>query len=452
MNGWLTLTSLVTLTLLSISRDLHFAWMFDQVQRGSTVDLIAVMLLFSLPLMAWSIIRHRLSHTLPSAHDMVVHHMSDAVILLDAQAHIVEANPAAEQLLRAPAARIIGRPVSEWFGCFGQPVVQFLHQYDGCEEFAYSSGDELHFIQLRISPMQSARPGAHGRILLARDVTEQRRAEHQAVQLAVEQEKSKLLHEFMDVTSHDINTPLTTLRISTDLLRIQTERLPAQLVKLRARTILNGAEDSIADLDKLVQSVAVNTGRIHESTVRLQRLVGEMLEMVRLDKQLRLEITNDSLNSVSETVIRQSGPAAIEKGIGLTFEPDPHLPLARIDAGRLAVALQHLVRNAITHTPGGGAIQIRTLCHNDAAVIEVRDNGIGIPPADLPLIFDRFYRVDKARSSQTGGMGLGLAITKKIVEAHGGRVDVRSTVGEGTVFRISLPLSADSAPQIRSTP
>ncbi|HEX2524019.1 MAG TPA: ATP-binding protein, partial [Terriglobia bacterium] len=123
------------------------------------------------------------------------------------------------------------------------------------------------------------------------------------------------------------------------------------------------------------------------------------------------------------------------------------LPILRADRGRLRQVLINLLDNAVKFTPEKGRIvlEVALASHDKGISVHVRDSGIGIPPSDLPRIFERFYRVDKARSREQGGTGLGLSIVKHIVEAHGGEIEVRSTVGQGSEFCFTLPLIEPSA-------
>src|SRR4029434_4830652 len=123
----------------------------------------------------------------------------------------------------------------------------------------------------------------------------------------------------------------------------------------------------------------------------------------------------------------------------LTAEVAPGLPEIRADSFRLEQVLSNLIDNAIKYTEPGGRVKVRALPENGAVEIRVEDTGIGIPPADLPRIFERFYRADKARSRERGGTGLGLSIVKHIVLAHGGEVSLRSKVGQGSLFRFEIP-------------
>jgi signal transduction histidine kinase len=132
-------------------------------------------------------------------------------------------------------------------------------------------------------------------------------------------------------------------------------------------------------------------------------------------------------------------PQAADKQLQLALDLADDLPPAQVDAVELGTALMNLVENAVRYTDPGASVTVRTRAERDCVLIEVSDTGIGIGQDDLPHIFERFYRADKARSTETGGVGLGLAIALKIVEAHKGRIDVESVPGEGSTFRVALP-------------
>jgi two-component system phosphate regulon sensor histidine kinase PhoR len=132
-------------------------------------------------------------------------------------------------------------------------------------------------------------------------------------------------------------------------------------------------------------------------------------------------------------------PLAGRKELGLRVEPFRDVPPVRGDRGQLKQVLTNLLDNAIKFTPEKGMVRVNAVCAQGRVTVAVLDTGIGIPADDLPRIFERFYRVDKARSRELGGTGLGLAIVKHIVEAHGGSVSVESRLGEGSTFRFTLP-------------
>ncbi|HIF12439.1 MAG TPA: HAMP domain-containing histidine kinase, partial [Dehalococcoidia bacterium] len=136
-------------------------------------------------------------------------------------------------------------------------------------------------------------------------------------------------------------------------------------------------------------------------------------------------------------------PRAVDRSIALEVTVSVGMPSARLDPTRIRQVVSNLVENAITHTPDGGCVvvDVSPVTHAGAAIISVSDTGTGISPEDLPHVFDRFYRVDPSRNRGTGGAGLGLTIVKRLVEVHGGQVDVSSVFGSETTFTAQIPFS-----------
>jgi two-component system, OmpR family, sensor histidine kinase BaeS len=169
-------------------------------------------------------------------------------------------------------------------------------------------------------------------------------------------------------------------------------------------------------------------------------MINQSLTMVRLDSEIVFEFQHLDVNAMIGDFCTQVRFEAKEKGITVlnTFWSSPLFVQA--DATELALALAELGRNTVLYTPPNGVITIRVWQQEDQAVIDVADTGIGIPEADLPYIFQPLYRVDKGRSLETGGGGLGLSIAKRIIELHKGHIVVESVVGEGSLFRVFLPL------------
>jgi signal transduction histidine kinase len=156
--------------------------------------------------------------------------------------------------------------------------------------------------------------------------------------------------------------------------------------------------------------------------------------------RLELEIHRLSVSQFVESCLETAQRPAAERNLRISVHLPERLPDIAADRRRLAEVLQNLIDNAIQYTPPGGQIVIRAEADTSEVTFTVADTGIGIPQADQPRIFERFYRVDAARSREVGGTGLGLAIAKHLVEAHGGRIWVESEVGQGSQFHFTVPI------------
>jgi len=184
-------------------------------------------------------------------------------------------------------------------------------------------------------------------------------------------------------------------------------------------------------------------GSALEEAERLSRIVEQLLEMSRLEAgEMLVERTRFDFADMTRTTVDQMRLLAEEKNLQLRFEGKP--VQIEGDPLRLKQIVVNLVDNAIKYTPSGGTVSVSTFAQNGNIVLEVADTGIGVPKDATSQIFDRFFRVDKARSRQLGGTGLGLAIVKSICTAYNGSVTVRSADGTGSVFRVELPLEKES--------
>ena len=180
---------------------------------------------------------------------------------------------------------------------------------------------------------------------------------------------------------------------------------------------------------------------LNEEAGSLTRLVTDLQELTLADAG-KLKITRqpeDISHIIKETVSAIQGKA-LSKELRVTTELPDELPLVEIDGLRIRQVLNNLLNNAVAHTSKGGSITINGKQQDKKILISVTDTGEGIPPEDLPMIFERFYRVDKSRTRATGGSGLGLTIAKRLVEAHGGTIGVTSQVGKGSTFTFSMPI------------
>jgi signal transduction histidine kinase len=186
---------------------------------------------------------------------------------------------------------------------------------------------------------------------------------------------------------------------------------------------------------------------LFDETRLLTRLVDDLHDLALADAgQLRLHFAPVILTDLARTAVDQFCPVAEAAGVKLEFATGDNVPVVAGDADRLAQVLRNLLSNALRHTPGGGRVAVSLSGDGTQVHLEVADTGSGISPEDLPHVFDRFYRGDTSRGRPGGGAGLGLAIVRQLVAAHGGQIAVSSLPGEGTTFTVTLPPApADTA-------
>ncbi len=205
-------------------------------------------------------------------------------------------------------------------------------------------------------------------------------------------------------------------------------------------TILRGELENLSEDAQLNPEVRSRLGSVLEEIERLSRIVEQLFALSRLDAgEAQTEWTQFDLAELAKTTTEQMSLLAEDKGIAITCQASQKVPVEG-DRARLKQVVVNLLDNAIKYTPEKGMIQLRVHGANGHAILEVADNGIGIPPDALPHIFERFYRVDQARANGSESAGLGLSIVKSICTAHGAEVEVQSTIGKGSRFRFKLPL------------
>ena len=179
----------------------------------------------------------------------------------------------------------------------------------------------------------------------------------------------------------------------------------------------------------------------------MTHIVQDLLTLSRLDAgNAELVLSRFPFGEAIESVTRANALAAKQHGHALTYSPPESLPLIVGDRSRLEQVMMNVIGNAIKYTPDGGHISITAGCTEDQVWMEVCDDGIGIPEKDRERIFDRFYRVDKARSRESGGTGLGLSIAKEIVQRHHGSIALAPHEGPGTTVRLTLPIGGPTTP------
>ena len=316
--------------------------------------------------------------------EQILEAMEEAVLLVEGGT-VVYANPAAGTLLGAGT----GRPVP------GQVAIQTANGHR-VAEFAVH-----HPVYRDMRATSAVLPD--GRLLVvAQDVTDARRID-------------RVRRDFVANASHEMKTPVAGILATAETLQDAIQHDPAV------------AERFAANLAK-------------EAT-RLSLLIQDLLDLARLD-QAQTDEEMVPLSGVVRDVVQDSEELAAQKQ--LTLETSVADGIATSGRGQdLALLARNLLENAIRYTPEGGKICVGLKAQSGRAVLSVQDTGIGIPAKDLPRIFERFYRVDKARARETGGTGLGLSIVRHIAESHGGSVVAESELGVGTTFTVSLPMKSE---------
>jgi len=334
--------------------------------------------------------------------DAVLRSMAEGVVALDSEGRIVLINDAARRMLGIPGNDVRGKSLFECTRIAGLvPVLDALRS--GSEEVRSeitTPGEKQRVLNVHARVLM--RELGAGAVLVFSDVTDLRRLE-------------EVRKDFVANVSHELRTPLTSLRGYIETLR-------------------DGAIDRPEDARRFLDV-------LERQTLRLQAIVEDLLLLSRLERdeaEGRIDRRENSVLSLIRDAVCAVQPQA--EGAGVTVRVQcPKELRAKVAAGLIRQALVNLMDNAVKYSPKGSTVNIEAEVLGDELVLRVRDHGCGIPSAHLPRIFERFYRVDKARSRERGGTGLGLAIVKHIARIHGGRVTVESTPGNGSTFTIVLP-------------
>ena len=328
--------------------------------------------------------------------DTLFLHMTDGVVACSRDGKVIHSNPAADQML----LRHIG-PESDYGQLFGDiaPLDQVLEAPDHLE-------GELQvrdrFLQLLLAPFDRGREGG-GALVVIHDVTAQRKNE-------------EMRREFVANVSHELRTPLTNIRSYAETLAESAEDIPPAMEKKFLGVILNESD-------------------------RMTHIVQDLLTLSRLDSgRDDLKLGRFSFEAALQDLYNAVYMEAQRHAHTLKLELEPELPAIVADRERVLQVMMNIVSNSIKYTPDGGHITISAGRTEDRVWMVVDDDGIGIPPEDRSRIFERFYRVDKARSRQSGGTGLGLSIAKEIVNRHQGLLELQDKDGPGLALRLELKI------------
>ncbi|WP_340084818.1 ATP-binding protein [Siminovitchia sp. FSL H7-0308] len=332
----------------------------------------------------------------------VLTYMKSGVLLVDKDGRILLANRAMGDMLGLEPETLKGKLHVE-----AGKSADLSRLIDQCLLEGKEIRDEIQFyfpderiLDAHLAPYVGKRNELKGIVAVLHDITDIRRLE-------------KMRSEFVANVSHELKTPITS-------------------VKGFAETLLDGAMD---DEELLHDFLNI----IHKESVRLHRLINDILHLSKIEQHLVTPIVEEVnvtevIRNVAETIRKE----VKTKGLELEL-PDNTNVWVEGERDRIQQIILNLVSNAVVYTPEGGKISVSVSERENEVDIRVQDNGIGISKKDLPRIFERFYRVDKARARDSGGTGLGLAIVKHLIESHHGSIKVESEEGEGTIFTVTLP-------------
>jgi two-component system, OmpR family, phosphate regulon sensor histidine kinase PhoR len=319
------------------------------------------------------------------------------VLMLDKERHVVMLSDAAKKILKVSGANTEGKPFinlvrDHEMDAMVQRCLQTEQKQTGVVQFPGGR----QYLELTAVPLSS------GVLVLVQDITNIRRLE-------------KTRQDFIANISHELRTPIASCKAIVETL---------QNGAIRDRNI---AKDFLQ--------------RMHIEVDKLAQMVNELSELSRIESgEMPLKLVPIDLSEVLKRVTERLRAQADRAQLSIVLDVASDLPEVTADEDRIEQVLVNLVHNAIKFTPPGGKIVISAGIDNDNVLVSITDTGVGIPGDELNRIFERFYKVDKARSG--GGTGLGLAIAKHIVQAHGGTISVESEEGKGSTFIFSLPIYA----------
>ncbi len=339
-----------------------------------------------------------------SKMETILTYMTDGIIAVAMDGTILHANPAAFKVFKVMVQDVEGKSFDEITSMLGFKFkVEDLFLVEGEKNSLINVKDSV--IRVSIVPFKNERYETAGAIIVLQDVTEQENLD-------------RMRKEFVANVSHELRTPLTT-------------------IKSYAETLLSGA---IEDRNLAMKFLNV----IDSESDRMTRLVKDLLMLSKLDyDKAQWNMKEMNISKAVNDCVDKMEITAKQKQQRIALEIIGDIPNIIGDKDRIEQVIINIISNSIKYTPEKGKIDVKLAKDEEYINIKVIDNGIGIPKEDAARLFERFYRVDKARSRMLGGTGLGLSIARQIVEAHKGSINLESVYREGTVVTIKLPLKLD---------
>lgn len=335
--------------------------------------------------------------------EAIVNHMTDGVIAVDSQHHIILMNPKAIELLHCGTEGYFESDFDKLIKSVSedltyQHITQNVDQWTGTSIVSI----EDSIVKFSYAPYMNDQNEKTGVVYVLQDVTDAEKLD-------------AMRRDFVANVSHELKTPLTSIKSYTE-------------------TLMDGYVDDVETQQQFLQV-------IDSEAERMTRLVRDLLQLSNFDSH---SITfykeyNDYIEITRKSINQLTMPAQ-KKNISIKLITAGEELIASFDPHRMEQVIINIISNAIKYTPENGQVEVQVLEREGRAIIRVKDDGIGIPAEDLAHIFDRFYRVDKARTRNMGGTGLGLSIAKEIIAAHEGHIEILSDFGKGTTVVISVPV------------
>ncbi len=333
----------------------------------------------------------------------ILDYMADGLIAINNEGEIIHINPTAVKMLGLEHTQLKTIFYDDIMKDFNPKLTKEYMEFND----STWTGSELIklnkiILQANFAPYENEKGEKAGIVMVLQDITERQKLDN-------------MRKEFVANVSHELKTPLTSIKSYTE-------------------TLLEGALEDRQLSESFLQVV-------NSEADRMSRLIKDLLQLSSLDyNQTKWNKTENDLVKIIENSVLKISMMVKNKKQSLSFITDENKLDMHLDIDRIEQVILNILSNAIKYTHEGGNIEIFLKKENDQAIISIKDDGIGIPIEDTPRLFERFYRVDKARSRELGGTGLGLSIAKQIIEAHNGRIEINSKEGEGTEVVLIIPL------------
>ncbi|MFA9556268.1 cell wall metabolism sensor histidine kinase WalK [Evansella sp. AB-rgal1] len=331
----------------------------------------------------------------------VLTHMTDGVIATDKQGKIILMNKRAEAMLEQKQEHVLGAELTKILNLDKFMKLEDLYKFTDPILLDFDYDEEELILEAHFSVIEKENGAQNGLIAVLHDVTEQER---------IEEER----RDFVANVSHELRTPLTSMKSYLEAL----------------------ADGAIEDPEVAPRFIQVT----QTETERMIRLVNDLLQLSKMDsKDYHMNFSAINLPQFVDQVVERFEMSTKNDSISFKHKTPNKDIFVYGDRDKLTQLLDNIVSNAVKYSPEGGFITCSLKEEKERVIVSIKDEGVGIPKENIPHVFDRFYRVDKARSRNLGGTGLGLAIAKEIVLAHGGSIWVSSDWGKGTMISFSLP-------------